>query len=236
LKLKDSLKNEVLRRNPLNKNFEDLDPMARDFKLLQEYDDSDLSEPILFFYTWTKPAISLGKIQKQKQEILEEAHRLGLDCYTRPTGGRAVLHGGDICYTFIAPQSHPEFGGPLKQSFKKTNGFIKAIINQVLNCDIADADFNLPNPSYNCFSSCVENEGIILIENQLHKIMGSAQAMARRSFIQQGSIQLNKLKINSDFFVDNKTLGQITGIDYDLEILSELLNEITTKYFYTQIF
>jgi len=199
--------------------------MARDFKLLQEYDDSNLSEPILFFYTWTKPAITLGKIQKQKQEILEEAHRLGLDCYTRPTGGRAVLHGGDICYTFIAPQTHCEFGGALKLSFKKTNQFIKSIVNEVLGCEILGADFNKPNPSYNCFSSCVENEGIILIENQLHKIMGSAQAMARRSFIQQGSIQLNKLDLKSNFFQDNTTLGQITNKDYDLNDLQNIFNK-----------
>ena len=203
----------------------DLDPMARDFKLLQEYDDSELPEPILFFYTWTKPAITLGKIQKQKHEIIEEANRLGLHYYTRPTGGRAVLHGGDICYTFIAPQSHEYFGGSLKISFKKTNHFIKSIINQILDFEIIEASFNTPNPSYNCFSSCVENEGIVLSKNQFHKIMGSAQALARRSFIQQGSIQLNKLNIDSNFFQENKTLGQFTEKFYDLEKLKDDFNK-----------
>ena len=203
----------------------DLDPMARDLQLFKEYDDSDLSEPILFFYTWNKPAITLGKIQKQKHEIIEEAERLGLHYYTRPTGGRAVLHGGDICYTFIAPQSHIEFGGSLKISFKKTNQFIKSIINQILDCEIIEAGFNTPNPSYNCFSSCVENESIIQIDNRIHKIMGSAQAIAKRSFIQQGSIQLNKLKLDSDFFQENQTLGQITGIFYNLESLKNQFNK-----------
>jgi len=207
--------------------------MERDLELFQEFDNSNSSEVILFFYTWDSPAITLGKIQKQKPDVIQKASRLGLPYYVRPTGGRAVLHGGDICYTFIAPQSHKEFGGPLKLSFKKTNQFIKKIINQVLNYEILDATYNTPNPSYNCFSSTVTNEGIIYSENKLHKIIGSAQAMARRSFIQQGSIQLNNLNIDSDFFIENKSLGQITGINYDLKNLSELLNEISSKYLYT---
>jgi lipoate-protein ligase A len=207
--------------------------MERDIGLFQEFDNSNSSEVILFFYTWDTPAITLGKIQKQKPDVIQKASRLSLPYYVRPTGGRAVLHGGDICYTFIAPQSHKEFGGPLKSSFKKTNQFIKKIINQVLNYEILDATYNTPNPSYNCFSSTVTNEGIIYSENKLHKIIGSAQAMARRSFIQQGSIQLNNLNIDSDFFIENKSLGQITGINYDLKNLSELLNEISSKYFNT---
>lgn len=202
-------------------------PMERDLELFQEFDNSNSSEVILFFYTWETPAITLGKIQKQKPDVIQEASRLGLPYYVRPTGGRAVLHGGDICYTFIAPQSHKEFGGPLKLSFKRTNQIIKTIINKVFNCEILEATYNTPNPSYNCFSSTITNEGVIYTGNKLHKIIGSAQALGKRSFIQQGSIQLNNLNLDSELFQASFSLSQITRSNYDLDLYADKLNMLT---------
>jgi lipoate-protein ligase A len=200
-------------------------PMARDTELLNYYDDSDLIEPILFFYTWSKPAITIGKIQKDKNIIIDEAHRLGLSYYTRPTGGRAVLHGWDICYTFIAPQNHSVFGGPLKQSFRTTNEYITKIVNETLNASIMSAEFNSPNPSLDCFSEIITGEGIIQTKNFSNKIIGSAQALARRSFIQQGSIQINKPEIESENFSKINNFSEITGTVFDLEFTCQNLNQ-----------
>lgn len=209
--------------NIINKTTQN--PMVRDIELLNHYDNSDLTEPILFFYTWPKPAITIGKIQKHKSTIINEANRLGLSYHTRPTGGRAVLHGWDICYTFIAPQNHSVFGGPLKQSFRMTNEFVTSIVNNVLNASIMSAKFNAPNSSLNCFSEIVTSEGIIDNNGNYTKIIGSAQALARRSFIQQGSIQINKPEFESDYFMNKNSLSEITGYLFNLEFTCLELNK-----------
>jgi lipoate-protein ligase A len=72
----------------------ELNHMQRDSKLFLDFDSSKETQPIFFFYTWDKPAITIGKIQRNREALIKEAETLGIPCYLRPTGGRAVLHGG----------------------------------------------------------------------------------------------------------------------------------------------
>lgn len=211
-------------------------PMLRDAKLFADYDTSDEVKPILFFYTWDHVAITVGKIQRDKDKIIAAADALGIPCYLRPTGGRAVLHGGDICYTFIAPQSHLEFGGKLQDSFKKVNKYVIDLVNRVLDLQIATySGERSTSLEINCFASTVCNEGILLEQNQTHKIIGAAQALGTRAFIQQGSIQLNKVEFDLPFFRGSKTLGQITNREFDLEqILKQLSCSITAYSMITE--
>jgi lipoate-protein ligase A len=59
--------------------------------------------PVLRFYSWQPTAISLGLHQtKFPDHWLELIQVHGLDLVRRPTGGRGVLHQGDICYSLIA--------------------------------------------------------------------------------------------------------------------------------------
>ncbi len=206
--------------------------MQRDIELFANYDSSSETTPVFFFYTWDAPAITIGKIQRNREQLIDEAGALGIPCYLRPTGGRAVLHGGDICYTFIAAQSDPVYGGTLQESFKKVNEMVIALVNQVLMLNVQCSTLNanvhaIPfsiEPSalsmFNCFSTHVSNEGLF----NGHKIIGAAQAMGSRSFIQQGSIQLNKIDVDLKHFQSHKTLSELTNTEYDLAELLEDLN------------
>jgi lipoate-protein ligase A len=60
------------------------------------------SPPTLRFYQWTPPAISLGYCQKNHQLDMAACQRLGIEVVRRPSGGRAVLHLGDLTYALIA--------------------------------------------------------------------------------------------------------------------------------------
>jgi lipoate-protein ligase A len=203
-----------------------LNPMQRDLQLFADYDTGNETKAILFFYIWDHIAITLGKIQKEKNRIINAAQALDIPCYLRPTGGRAVLHGGDICYTFIAPQSHAQFGGKLKESYKATNRFVIDLVSQVLDLQIQTFTGELSKTEpINCFGSFVCNEGILVHQNQIHKIIGAAQALGKRAFIQQGSIQLNKVELDLPFFAGTKTLSEITSKVYSLKNLCENLNK-----------
>ena len=60
------------------------------------------SPPTLRFYQWTPPAVSLGFCQKRHNLDLAACRRLGIEVVRRPSGGRAVLHLGDLTYAVIA--------------------------------------------------------------------------------------------------------------------------------------
>lgn len=203
--------------------------MERDRELFEEFDLSQKTQPILFFYTWDKPAITLGKAQRGRDELMAEAAELGIDCFVRPTGGKAVCHGGDICYTFIGAQSDPVYGGKLRESFKAVNEMVIRMVNEILT--VRDSKLEArkeeasslkpQTSSQNCFHHAVCNEGIYTD----HKIVGAAQAMGQRAFIQQGSIQLNKPGFEFKSLQGNKTLSELTGENYNLAELTTRLNQ-----------
>lgn len=54
-------------------------------------------KPILRFYTWTKPAYTIGYFQKYS----ELENKNNYDIVRRLTGGLSVLHNTDLSYSFI---------------------------------------------------------------------------------------------------------------------------------------
>jgi lipoate-protein ligase A len=61
-------------------------------------------EPIVRFYTWAGRVISLGCNQNPARRVkLGLCRENGIDVVRRPTGGREILHGDDICYSVIWP-------------------------------------------------------------------------------------------------------------------------------------
>ncbi|MBU4310640.1 lipoate--protein ligase family protein [bacterium] len=73
--------------------------MAIDEVLLQS------NIPVLRFYRWRPPAISVGYFQRLEEEIdLEECKRQGIDYVRRITGGKAVLHDKELTYSFVISQ------------------------------------------------------------------------------------------------------------------------------------
>ena len=210
----------------------ELNHMQRDSKLFHDFDSSKETQPIFFFYTWDKPAITIGKIQRNRDALIKEAETLGIPCYLRPTGGRAVLHGVDICYTFIGAQSDRDFGGTMQESFKKVNQMVMKLVQSSIQIPQGDCFAPLAmtagptiqsrDQSFNCFSTAVCNEGLFLG----HKIIGAAQAMGSRSFIQQGSILLNSTNSQLTYFKDSISLSELAnnGLDWNLDEFTQKLN------------
>ena len=60
------------------------------------------SPPTLRLYQWSPPAVSLGFCQKRHNLDLAACRRLGIEVVRRPSGGRAVLHLGDLTYAVTA--------------------------------------------------------------------------------------------------------------------------------------
>jgi lipoyl(octanoyl) transferase len=103
--------------------------MSCDRKLLDELQSGERRRPAVRLYLWKTPTISLGTNQTSADVVVQEqVGRLGYDIVKRPTGGRALLHKGDICYAISAHKSHhPSF-----HSLTSTYRAIGAVLSETL--------------------------------------------------------------------------------------------------------
>jgi lipoate-protein ligase A len=146
--------------------------------------------PIVRFYTWDCATISYGCHQKPEKRInLELCAANGIPVVSRPTGGRELLHGHDLCYSVIWPLREKISAVEAKRLF--------AIINDALILGLRQlglqAEWNefrnkpraLDGP---CFAQI--DSGEISIGGR--KLIASAQRLFEHCVVQQGSIPLRK--------------------------------------------
>ena len=80
--------------------FEPAFNMAADEAILEAHLAGEVP-PTLRLYGWKPAAISIGYSQKITSQEIQSIKDHGLDVVRRPTGGRAVLHLGDLTYSFV---------------------------------------------------------------------------------------------------------------------------------------
>ncbi len=68
--------------------------------------------PTLRFYRWARPTLSLGYFQRAEELPLAAVRARGGEVVRRSTGGKAILHEGELTYSLCAPESGCLAGGP----------------------------------------------------------------------------------------------------------------------------
>ncbi len=151
--------------------------MALDAVLLQQ------RQPLLRFYTWSRPTLSLGFHQRELRPAWRDWQRQGHgELVWRPSGGGAVLHGGDLCYALIWPDP------------PCTRQQAYAVVCQWLQRAFAQLGEPLrfgqqPATGHpDCFARSTPAD---LVNAQGIKRIGSAQRWQRGCLLQHGSIQLS---------------------------------------------
>lgn len=142
------------------------------------------SPPTLRLFGFRPPCLSLGRFQPSPPETGREA---SLEVVRRPTGGRAVLHQGDICYSVIAPADHPQVAGSILQSYGK---IARALAEGMAILGLpplreAAAQNRSPEGDW-CFEAIAPHE----LALGGAKLVGSAQLRRDGILLQQGSIRL----------------------------------------------
>lgn len=168
--------------------------MAVDEELLARA-QAGASVPVLRFYAWDPPTVSLGRFQKIETAVNAEAcKRYGFDIVRRITGGRAVLHHQELTYSIIAPTDHPLFPPNVLGTYKIIAACLLAgLRNMGIPAEMVSrsnrhaALVKKAAKDAACFSSPSWYE--ILVRNR--KIIGSAQRRLSKAFLQQGSILLD---------------------------------------------
>ena len=152
--------------------------------------------PVLRFYTWTGPAVTLGRFQQAGSVDLVLCQARGIAVVRRPTGGRAVYHDTDLTYSLLFPETL--LG---RSSIRASYARLTAAMGAVL----ADRPF-LPlsgrtlaehwiaagsrpesaAPRGDCFAHVAAAD--VTLEGR--KVIGSAQVRRGGWVLQQGSIRL----------------------------------------------
>jgi len=158
--------------------------MALDTWLLDQHAQG-LSPPVLRFYTWSPPAISLGYHQRHWPQTWNQLLWAGqpVEVVRRPTGGRAVLHHGDLTYAVITSG----LGENRLKVYQKICEFLIQgwrSLGVELHYGQAQRGY-IHNP--NCFDSATAAD-LCLTDGS--KLIGSAQVWRGSTVLQQGSMQL----------------------------------------------
>ena len=151
--------------------------------------------PVLRFYAWAPPAVSIGRFQKIEHAVDAEAcKQLGIDIVRRITGGRAVLHNRELTYSIIARTDDPLFPTNVLGTYKLiAAGLLLGLRDLGIPAEMVSRSSrhavlvkkDSKDPA--CFSSPSWYE--ILVNNR--KIIGSAQRRLSGAFLQHGSILMD---------------------------------------------
>jgi len=136
--------------------------------------------PCLRFYGFRPPGVTIGKFQRGVPEGLG-----GYPCARRPTGGRAVLHDGDLVFSLVGWHTEGYFAGSVLDTYRATAEILAAAARRLgLQVEI---EKGAPQPyDEMCFRSTSRYE----ITLMGRKVIGVAQARDRGAFLEQGSIYL----------------------------------------------
>ena len=139
---------------------------------------SDEQPVLLRFYQWQQPTLSLGHHQSTPPRL----EGLNIPMVRRPTGGAAVLHGGDLCYAIalaLAPRGQ-------RRAYRLLNQWLQISFEQ-LGSALIDGNSQQQRGQQHCFAQAT---GADLVDPLGIKRIGSAQLWQRGRLLQHGSIQL----------------------------------------------
>ena len=140
-------------------------------------------EAVLRVYRWTGPTLSFGRnedVRGRFDSTRLDAH--GVTAVRRPTGGRVLLHEGEVTYSVTAPS--PD-GASLAEDYRAINIFLREAITR-LGIVVVEApgEGGLRPGGAACFAE--PSAGELLVGSR--KLVGSAQVRERRALLQHGSI------------------------------------------------
>lgn len=154
-----------------------------------------LHPPTLRFYQWSPPAISLGYHQHQWPDHWRSLHWQGqpIPLVRRRSGGRAVLHQGDLSYAVITANPQHLMAGALstRPSRQQTyDTLCQFLISGWAKLGIP-LTYGLDRRSYRGEVDCFRlATGADLVWPNGTKFIGSAQCWQRQTVLQHGSIRL----------------------------------------------
>jgi lipoate-protein ligase A len=167
--------------------------MAVDDLLLERVSETGCS-PVLRFYGWHPPAVSIGYNQSATNELdLARCRQERIDVVTRPSGGRAVLHWNELTYSLLWPDTEPALAGGISASSRNIGqSLVEGLRLFGVVADLEPGEpmrggsFVAKSVKGPCFASTSRWE----VKCGGKKLVGSAQRRIRGGVLQHGSLLL----------------------------------------------
>ena len=155
--------------------------MALDALLLRESHRRPI--PVLRFYRWTGPWLSLGLHQRSWPSHWDGLARRGaLSMVRRPSGGGAVLHAGGLTYALIWPDPPRQ----RHEAYRQACQWLIAGFNS-FGLSLRFGDERSDSIDQNCFARSTPAD---LVDSQGVKRIGSSQRWSKGHLLQHGEILL----------------------------------------------
>lgn len=167
--------------------------------------------PTVRVFAFVPHCLSLGRNQDEPW-LLERCKSLGIPWARRPTGGGAVLHAGDVCFSVVAPANDSKVGGSVRRSYCQIS---EAVVWALAAVGIDRVEIcQGPPPTVRggiCFATSAPWE----VTAQGAKLVGHAQWRHRGVILHQGVIRMR-----GDTALETQLFGRSLGPD-----LCELLGQ-----------
>ncbi len=139
------------------------------------------ARPLLRFYAWDRPAVTIGYVQRQA------AAPAGFAVVRRLTGGGVVYHDHDFTYTVVVPEGHWLTGLDRLHSYRWINRSVQAGLERCrLSAALAAAE--IPQHVDRLTMVCFQNPTRYDVLLAGRKVAGSAQRRTRDGLLHQGSL------------------------------------------------
>jgi len=147
------------------------------------------SPPTLRVYAWKPPTVSTGHSQKASVELdLEACRKRGFGVVRRPTGGRAVLHAGELTYSVVGRSGEAPLGGSIAETYQAiAGGLLLGLMELEVSAElapVATASRGRGEVAPPCFVSAGRYEVVVAGR----KLIGSAQRRVGAAVLQHGSL------------------------------------------------
>lgn len=140
----------------------------------------------LRIYRWQSPALSIGRFQPEDDIDVAACAARGVDVVRRPTGGRALLHGGDLTYAVGMPQPRGRAATVDAVYRWIAGGPVEGL--GLLGVPARVASFR-GDPRGACFASLRGSD----LRVGGRKVCGSAQVWRAGAVLQHGSLLVDRL-------------------------------------------
>ena len=173
--------------------------------------------PILRFYSWSQPTLTIGRLQKTGDGLnLGHIAAMGIPVVRRVTGGRALLHWREVTYSMVIPSSSAAFGS-MRQVYSLAAGAIGRALGEMGVAVDRPMD---GDGGYALSSACLATRTGFEISAGGRKVAACAQRRLKNAVMQHGSIFLSipwDLHLNCFLWRDEderkKTAGGMAGLE-----------------------
>lgn len=180
-----------------------------------------VSAPVLRFYQWEPPALSLGYFQKP-EKIKPFMHQLdNPPAVRRITGGGAIYHFRELTYSIISPPGVLPLPSEIAESYR----FLHSPFISVLNTLGVPAQDNF-EAGKGRPAACFDRITPFDVTVKGRKILGSAQRRHKQYFLQHGSLPLEPNPFSERATSVQEELGSIPITDELIQLLTEAVSTV----------